>query len=117
MRVVMAAFFFLLQLQPLVGAAVCLHGSDALRPHCEMAEQEQDGSGPGVGHVSAAMSPAGAPMHECALAAVCAPSAPAVVQLATHLDISAFVHDEPVKVAGSLIAPEPSAPPLPPPRA
>lgn len=115
MKALVAALMFFLQLQPLVGAAVCLHGSGATRSACEMVDGGRRGVTPAADLGQASVAPAGSPAHGCTLAQVCAASAPAIPQFGTHFQLAFLIHDAPAKITASLAPGDPAAPPLPPP--
>ncbi len=106
---ILAALALLLQVQPLVGSALCFHDAEIARAECTMPHQEQP--------ASALTAPDPGVPGSCPSMAYCAPAAPAVPKFAEHFQITSFVHGAPALIDDSLAPGEPLAPPFHPPRA
>src|SRR3954463_1528911 len=110
MKPLLAALLLLFQLQPLLGSAVCLAGSErSARPQCEMPEH-----GP-IPTSTAAQ--AESPVPNCPLASVCAPSQLAIAGLPELLQAVMDPRTEPSAAAATPLFSISSAPPFRPPRA
>jgi hypothetical protein len=107
---VLAALALLLQLQPLVGSALCLHDAAVARTECSMPHDGQ----PARGMLTA--SNPGAP-SACPSMGYCAPAASAVPKFAEQFQITSFVHGEPALMDPSMAPGEPPTPPFHPPKA
>lgn len=107
---VLAVLALLLQLQPLVGSALCAHDAAAARTECSMPHEGQ----PGTGMFTAPDT--GAP-SACPSMGYCAPAASAVPKFAEQFQITWFVHGAPALMDPSMAPGEPLAPPFHPPRA
>ena len=105
---ILAALALLLQLQPLVGSALCFHDA-AAKTECRMPSQGQLGTGP------LSQPGAGSP-STCPSMGYCAPTAPGVPKLAEQLQITSFVHGAPALMAPSLASAGPVRPPFHPPK-
>lgn len=107
---VLAALALLLQLQPLVGSALCIHDAAIARTECSMPHDGQPATGtltaPGTGGHSA-----------CSSMGYCVPTAPAVPKVAEHFQITSFVHGALALTYTSLAPGEPLGPPFHPPKA
>lgn len=110
MKSVLAALVLLLQLQPLLGTAVCLSFSDgAAQSECEMPDNVA------VPHSAVAHTESPAP--NCALASVCVTSPLTIVSLPESFEsVVAFYSQSPITAAPTLFGIS-SAPPFHPPRA
>ena len=110
MKHLLAALLLLLQLQPLLGTAVCLSVSDrAAQSECEMPDSVA------VPHSAIAHTESSAP--NCALVSVCAPSILAILGLAQRLQSGvAFYSQSPIMATPALVGIS-FAPPFHPPRA
>ncbi len=106
----LAALVLLLQLQPVIGAAICLHDVELARAECAMPHDERPA---GVALTSASTEAPGG----CASMGYCAPAAPAVAKLGEHFQFTPFVHRAPALTHHLLASGESSAPPFHPPRA
>ncbi|CAN5806535.1 hypothetical protein BH24GEM1_BH24GEM1_20530 [soil metagenome] len=100
----------LLQLQPLVGSAMCFHDAEMAKAECTMPHDRRS--------IESAVAPVGADLPAgCASAGHCAPSAPAVIKLAHAFQATPVVHRAPALVLASLAPGDPLPPPFHPPRA
>ena len=106
----LAAFVLVLQFQPLVGSAVCIYDAGHARAECTMPHHEQ----PAGGSLMAASTAA---PGSCAGMSYCAPTAPAVLELAEHFRISSSSHRAPALNRSFLAPGDPLAPPFHPPKA
>jgi hypothetical protein len=110
MKAILAALVLLLQLQPLLGTVACLGLSDrASQAECQMPEH---GATP-----YSTVAQTEAPVPNCALASVCAPSPLAVVSLPENLESVIALHSEPPRMVATTPLGISSAPPFHPPRA
>jgi hypothetical protein len=106
----LAVLALLLQLQPLVGSALCAHDAEVARTECSMPHEQQ----PATGTLTAPDT--GAP-SACPSMGYCAPAASAVPKFAEQFQITSFVHGAPALMDRSMVPGEPLAPPFHPPRA
>jgi hypothetical protein len=107
---ILAVLALLLQVQPLVGSALCFHDAEIARAECTMSHEGQPAS-------STLTTPDPGVPGGCPGMAYCAPAAPAVPKFAEHFQITPLVHSAPA-LNYSLLAPgEPLAPPFHPPKA
>ena len=106
----LAAVALLLQLQPLVGSALCFHETEMAKPECSMPHEDEP-AGSGLTSPAAELPPG------CPSMGYCAPAAPAVPRLAGHLQVTAFIHSAPASAHSSLAPGEPLGPPFHPPKA
>lgn len=104
----LAGLTLLLQLQPLVGSALCFHQAEVAREECPMPQEE-----PASGTLT---TPYEVP-SACPSMGYCAPTAPAVPKLAEHFQITSLVHAAPAMIYAFLTPGETSGPPFHPPRA
>lgn len=84
------AFLVLLQLDPVIGAALCLHREDAASEECAMPESSRSTErtlAPGGSHVDGS----------CAFAKLCIPPAPAVVELGQVLLFTPPLDNDPAR--------------------
>jgi hypothetical protein len=109
MKPLFAALVLLLQLQPLLGTAVCLSSERAARPECEMPDH--------VAVPHRTVTPSEPPAPNCALASICAPSPLAIVSLPERVESLIAVQSEPPITAAHNLFGISSAPPFHPPRA
>jgi len=106
----LAALALLLQLQPLVGSALCFHDAEMAKAECTMPHEGQPAK-------SSLTSPAAELPGGCPSMRYCAPAAPAVPRFAEHLQITSFVHGAPGLTYSFLAPGEPLGPPFHPPKA
>jgi hypothetical protein len=107
---ILAALVLLVQLQPLVGSALCLHDAEMVRDECSMPHEERSASSKLTTPQSSV--PGGCPSME-----FCASAAPAVPNVAEQFQLTAFVHGAPALMDSSLAPGEGPAPPFDPPKA
>lgn len=113
MRLLPALLFLYLQLQPLLGAVMCMRAADPVCPNHEMASADENTRAVPDGPI--VMDAAETPIHNCALAQVCAASTLAVLQFPAHLDVAESFPGRSLMRMESLAPADPLAPPLPPP--
>jgi hypothetical protein len=108
MRAIVTLLFLILQLQPLAGAVVCLAASLEVERECSMPD-----------HATGASHRSKVPEHAaaCPLAAVCAPTAPAIPRPAEGLAVGDATEHLPAAPPSVLAPQEAPAPPFHPPRA
>jgi hypothetical protein len=106
----LATLALLLQLQPLVGSALCFHDAELAKAECTMPHEERPAS-------SSLTNPSTELPGGCPSMGYCAPAAPAVPKLAEHFQITSFVHSAPALTHSSLALGEPLGPPFHPPKA
>jgi hypothetical protein len=106
----LAALVLLLQLQPLVGSAMCFHDAEIAKAECAMPHDERP--------ARATLAPSGAELPTgCASTGYCAPSAPAVIKFAHSFQFTPVIHSASALVEASLAPGDPLTPPFHPPRA
>jgi len=110
MKAALAALLLLFQLQPVLGSVVCFGRTGAAaQQDCRMPE-----------HGRTAATLIGSPAEgtqACALASICAPPAPAVPGLASHLETATSLLTSAGTLADTLIVGISASPPFHPPRA
>jgi hypothetical protein len=109
MRVV-AALVLLLQLQPVVSFALCVHDAAVATTECSMPDEAQPGTG------TLTVPSTGTP-GACFSMAYCAPTASAVPKFAEQFQITSFVHGAPAPMDLTMALGDPPAPPFHPPKA
>lgn len=107
---VLATLALLLQLQPLMGSALCFHDAEAAKAACTMAHEERPAT-------STLAAPSTEVPSGCPSMGYCAPAAPAVPKFTEQFQITSFVHGAPALIAPSMAPGESRAPPFHPPRA
>jgi hypothetical protein len=107
---VLAALALLLQLQPVVGSALCFHDAELAAAECTMPHEGRPAD-------SALTAPGTAAPSGCPMMEYCAPPAPAVPKFANRFQITSHVHGAPALIDLSMAPGEPPAPPFDPPRA
>jgi hypothetical protein len=109
MRDIATVLLLILQLQPLAGAVVCLTAVMEVQQECSMPDHSTG---------SNRDSSSKLPQHAaCPLAAICAPTAPAIPRAAVSLAVGDATEHLPVATGSVLALQEAPAPPFHPPRA
>jgi hypothetical protein len=109
MRLILA-LLLLLQLDPVIGAALCLQREHAASVECPMPEQAPP--------AERTLSPAGAQVEGgCSVAQLCAQPAPAVVQIGDEFRFASLLHRAPPFWDGTSAPSGVLPPPFHPPRA
>jgi hypothetical protein len=106
----LAALALLVQLQPLVGSALCFHQAEMAKAKCAMPHEERPAS-------SGVTSPAAELPGGCPSMGYCAPAAPAVPKPGKHFQITSPPYSAPTPTYSSLATGEPLGPPFHPPKA
>jgi hypothetical protein len=107
---ILAALALLLQVQPVVGSALCFHDAEIGRAECTMPHEERPAS-------STLTTPDPGVPGGCPSMGYCAPAAPAVPKFAEHFQFTSFVHGAPALMDSSMAPGDGPAPPFHPPRA
>jgi hypothetical protein len=116
MKSILAALVLLLQLQPILGTAVCLGLSDRAEAECQIPEH---GAMPehGAAMPQSTVAQPELPAPNCALASACAPSPLTIVSLPENLESIVALYSKPLVMAATTLFGVSSAPPFHPPRA
>jgi hypothetical protein len=90
MRLALALLVLLLQLDPLIGAALCFERERAASAECAMPERPT--------HSGSVVAPAGAQVPGgCAVAQLCAQPAPVIAELGQVFELVSVVHRAPAR--------------------
>ena len=106
----LAALALLLQLQPVVGSALCFHDAEMANAECAMPHEEKRAS-------STVTGPATELPDGCPSMGYCAPAAPAVPKFTEHFQITSSFRSAPALTYSSLAPSQPLGPPFHPPKA
>ena len=108
MRLVLA-LLLLLQLDPVIGAALCLQRAHAATSECDMPE--------GANPAERSLAPAGAQVEGgCSVAQLCAQPAPVISQIDEPPQVLTLVHRAPRPVDVTIVHSGALSPPFHPPR-
>jgi hypothetical protein len=106
----LAVLVLLLQLQPVIGSALCFHDTELSKPECAMPHDERPTADRTLTATGAEV-PTG-----CASTVYCTRSTPAVLDFAQHLQIAALIQGAPVRIAPAMASDAALASPFHPPR-
>ena len=109
----LATVLLLLQLQPLVGLALCFDRGRPAKAECVMPD-----TGPLAAPAERTLTPTGTSQTTgCVAAEYCARTVPAIPKFAESLQITPVVHGAPAPMDAVLALGDPLAPPFHPPKA